>query len=184
MSVDAATVPTSLTSRGSPPVGPWSVSMRTASSTVEPRPHELGDVAEAGVQVLVPRMALAADDAHVVLHAQRGAAQAVVLGDRHVDHQVGLGDLRVDRPGREPLAAELHVPEALLIEVDHLAARRRHRGGDPAVGVGLLRGMAGVVADLHRLGAGLEAEAHQGPDHLRVGVGRELRPACSSRCWA
>ena len=97
------------------------------------------------------------DHAHVVLHAQRDAGKAVVLGDRHVDHQVAVHDLGIDRQLLEALAAEVHVAEAAAVEGHDLAASPGADGRADAAGFVALGGdVAGVVAHLDRLGAGLE----------------------------
>ena len=49
----------------------------------------------------------------------------VVLDDRHVDHQVALEDLGIDRERLEPLAVDGHVAEAAAVEEHDLGASLR-----------------------------------------------------------
>src|ERR1035438_8888971 len=54
------------------------------------RPHKIGEVHQAFVNVLVQLLTRSAQDAVPVLHSQCRARQAVVLGNRDVDHFVGV----------------------------------------------------------------------------------------------
>ena len=74
--------------------------------------HEVGQVGQALVNLLVQAVALAAEDAVPVLHAQRGAGETVVLGDGQIDDFVGFKEGREDRPAFEHHAAEFDFAES------------------------------------------------------------------------
>ena len=70
------------------------------------------------MNLLVQPVALAAQNAVPVLHAQRCAGEYVVLGDGQVDDFVGFQKGREDRPGLEHHAAQIDLAEELGIGQD------------------------------------------------------------------
>ena len=129
------------------------------------------------MNLLVQAVALAAEDAVPVLHAQRDADQAVVLGDGQVDDLVGFKEGREDGPALEHHAAEIDFAVELGIGKNDFGALGAGRGLNAGALKAAARLVATDVGDDDALGAGLPALADDLGDDFGVGVGGLLRGA-------
>ena len=129
------------------------------------------------MNLLVEPVALAAEDAVPVLHAQRDAHQAVMLGDGQVDDLVGFKKRREDGPALEHHAAEIDLAIKLGVGQDDLGALSAGGGLDAGALEAAARLVATDVSDNDAFGPGLPALADDFSDDFRVGVGGLLRGA-------
>ena len=108
--------------------GPVAQQNAVAVHQSERRQHEVGQVHQALVNLLVQPVALPAQNAVPVFHAQSGARKLMMLGDGQVEDLVGFEKRREDGPALQHHAAHVHLAEMLGIgqnDLGALGARRR-----------------------------------------------------------
>ena len=94
------------------------------------------------MDALVQAVPLAAEDAIPVLHTERGAGQAVVLGDGNVDDFVRFQKRLKDGPFLQDITAEIHFPEFFGLGEKDIRTLKACRFGD----TGALETAARIVA--------------------------------------
>jgi hypothetical protein len=139
--------------------------------------HEVGQIGQTLVDLLMETVALAAEDAVPVLHAKSDADQAVVLGDREIDDLVGFKEWREDGPAFQDDTAKFDFAVELGIGKDDLRSLRARSGLDTGALKAAARFVATDVGDDDAFGAGLPALADDLGHYFRIGVGGLLRSA-------
>ena len=133
--------------------------------------HEVGQVNQALVNLLVQAIALSAQNSVPVLHSKRDAHQAVMLGDGQVEDLVRLKKRLEDGPALQHHAANVHLLKELGIGENHLGslgARSSLNARTQETAAWLI---ATDVSDNNPLCAGLPTLAHHLRHHFRIGGG-------------
>ncbi len=99
----------------------------------------------------------------------------MVFGNGDVDHLVRLEELRIERPGLERRAPNLHVLELPVIDKVHVRAQGGRGRRNTALDIAPSRVVHRPVKNPYLLCSRLEAELDHGRNHFGVGVARLLR---------